>query len=96
MMNRLNNILIGLLWLLASTLGATFWFNTIYGYLYRYDVMREENEALRTQLADAQQSAREGIEASEENIRLRDEILRRGIPGDPVTRRMWGFKKYPR
>ena len=32
MMNRLNNILIGLLWLLASTLGATFWFNTIYGF----------------------------------------------------------------
>lgn len=32
MMNRINSILIGLLWLLATTLGATFWFNTIYGF----------------------------------------------------------------
>ena len=32
MMNRINNILIGLLWLLASTLGATFWFNTMFGF----------------------------------------------------------------
>ena len=32
MMNRINNILIGLLWLLAITLGATFWFNTIFGF----------------------------------------------------------------
>jgi len=32
----------------------------------------------------------------EEKIRIRDEILRQGLPGDPVTRRMWGFKKYPR
>jgi len=32
MINRINNILIGLLWLLASTLGATFWFNTMFGF----------------------------------------------------------------
>jgi len=32
----------------------------------------------------------------EEKIRLRDEILRQGLPGDPVTRRMWSFRKYPR
>ena len=32
MMNRINNLLIGLLWLLASTLGATFWFNTMFGF----------------------------------------------------------------
>ena len=32
MMNRMNNILVGLLWLLASTLGATFWFNTMFGF----------------------------------------------------------------
>ena len=32
MMNRINKILIGLLWLLASTLGITFWFNTVYGF----------------------------------------------------------------
>ena len=32
MMNRFNNILIGVLWLLASTLGVTFWFNTMFGF----------------------------------------------------------------
>ena len=32
MMNRFNNFLVGLLWLLAITLGATFWFNTMYGF----------------------------------------------------------------
>ena len=32
MMNRINNILIGLLWLLAVTLGSTFWFNTMFGF----------------------------------------------------------------
>ena len=32
MKNRINNILIGLLWLLAVALGATFWFNTKYGF----------------------------------------------------------------
>ena len=30
----------------------------------------------------------------EEKIRIRDTILKEGIPGDPVVRRMWGFKKY--
>lgn len=47
------------------------WFDSIYGYLYEYDSLLAENESLRSQLADAQQSAREGIEASEENTRLR-------------------------
>ena len=32
MRNRINNILIGLLWLLAISLGASFWFNTKYGF----------------------------------------------------------------
>ena len=32
----------------------------------------------------------------EEKIRIRDTILEQGIPGDPVVRRMWGFKKYSR
>ena len=32
----------------------------------------------------------------EEKIRIRDTILKQGIPGDPVVRRMWGFKKYSR
>lgn len=53
---------------LSSTVG---WFDTIYGYLYEYDSLMAENESLRSQLADAQQSARDGIESSEENTRLR-------------------------
>lgn len=51
---------------------AANWFDTIYGYLYDYDSLVAENESLRSQLADAQQSARDGIEASEENVRLRE------------------------
>ena len=47
------------------------WMDTLYGYLWEYDSLVAENESLRSQLADAQQSAREGIEASEENVRLR-------------------------
>ena len=53
---------------LSSTVN---WFDTIYGYLYKYDALQAENESLRSQLADAQQSARDGIAASEENTRLR-------------------------
>ena len=50
---------------------AVNWFDTIYGYLYDYDSLLAENESLRSQLAEAQQSARDGIAASEENARLR-------------------------
>ena len=32
----------------------------------------------------------------EGKIRIRDEILRRGLPGDRITNRMWGLKQYPR
>ena len=53
---------------LSSTVN---WFDTLYGYLFEYDSLRAENESLRSQLADAQESAREGIQASEENTRLR-------------------------
>ncbi len=64
-----TNVLTGPLQkVLSSTVN---WFNTIYGYLYNYDSLLAENESLRSQLADAQQSARDGIEASEENTRLR-------------------------
>ncbi len=50
---------------------AVNWFDSIYGYLYDYDSLMAENESLRAQLADAQKSARDGIEATEENNRLR-------------------------
>ena len=45
-------------------------FETIYNRLYDYDNLRAENESLRAQLAEAQQSARDGVEAAEENARL--------------------------
>ena len=32
----------------------------------------------------------------ERKIVIRDRILQTGLPGDPVVRRMWGFKKYPK
>lgn len=50
---------------------AVNWVNSVYGYFYDYDSLMAENESLRAQLADAQKSARDGIAASEENVRLR-------------------------
>ncbi|MEI3102143.1 MAG: rod shape-determining protein MreC [Oscillospiraceae bacterium] len=50
---------------------AVNWVDCIYGYIFEYDSLRAENESLRAQLAEAQESARDGIEASEENTRLR-------------------------
>ena len=66
---------------LSSTVN---WFNSIYGYLYDYDALMAENESLRMQLAEAQQSAREGIEASEENVRLREALELRQAHRDYV------------
>ena len=63
---------------------AANWFNTLYGYLYNYDSLVAENESLRSQLADAQQSARDGIEASEENVRLRELLNLRDKHSDYV------------
>ncbi len=63
---------------------AANWFDTIYGYLYEYDSLMAENESLRSQLADAQQSARDGIEASEENVRLRELLNLRDKHSDYV------------
>lgn len=63
---------------------AVNWVNSIYGYLYRYDQLMAENESLRSQLADAQQSARDGIEASEENERLRELLNLREKSSDYV------------
>ena len=34
--------------------------------------------------------------SDEKKITIRDSILSRGLPGDPVVRRMWGFKQYSR
>lgn len=48
------------------------WLEGVYGYLYEYDQLVAENEALRKQLAQAQEEARLGAEAREENERLRE------------------------
>ena len=57
---------------LQKVLGSVVnWMDTMYGFIFEYDSLVAENESLRTQLADAQESARDGIEASEENVRLR-------------------------
>jgi rod shape-determining protein MreC len=47
------------------------WLESIYGYIYKYDQLVEENETLRAQLAEAQEKARLGQEATDENERLR-------------------------
>ena len=46
------------------------WMEGIYGYLYEYDMLVEENNALRGELAEAQEMAREYEELKAENERL--------------------------
>lgn len=44
----------------------------LYGYIYEYDSLVEENEQLRAQLAAMEQEVRENDQAAEENARLRE------------------------
>lgn len=48
------------------------WFEGLYGYLYEYDILVEENNALRAQVAELQEQAREYSAALEENDALRE------------------------
>lgn len=48
------------------------WLEGIYGYIFQYDQLQAENERLREQLTEAQQKARDGESAIEENERLRE------------------------
>ncbi len=48
----------------------TDWMQGIYGYLYEYDMLVEDNNALRADLAEAQEMAREYEELKAENERL--------------------------
>ncbi len=50
------------------------WFESLYGYIYEYDKLVAENETLKTQLAEAQEEARQGAEAREENVKLREAL----------------------
>ena len=47
-------------------------FETIYGYMYEYEKLVAENEALKKEIADFRQDYREYTEVSEENLRLRE------------------------
>ena len=47
------------------------WLEDVYGYLYRYNQLQAENEALQAQVAELQSQLREAEEAVEENSRLR-------------------------
>ncbi|MDR0839058.1 MAG: rod shape-determining protein MreC [Oscillospiraceae bacterium] len=53
----------------AASVARTF--ETIYGYMYDYEKVVAENDALKKQIADLHQDYREFTEASEENARLR-------------------------
>lgn len=44
----------------------------LYGVLFRYDTLKEENEQLRAQIADLQKQQMEEAQATEENQRLRE------------------------
>lgn len=43
-----------------------------YGYLFSYDMLVQENENLRAQIADLEKEVRENEQAKEENIKLRE------------------------
>ena len=47
------------------------WLEDLYGYIYDYDQLVQENQSLRSQLAEAQDEARSASEFKEENLRLR-------------------------
>ena len=47
------------------------WLEGLYGYIYEYDQRQAENERLREALTEAQEEARNGKSAVEENARLR-------------------------
>lgn len=52
--------------------GVVGWLEGIYGYMYRYDELKAENEKLKTELDKAQTEIRKLKEAEAENARLRN------------------------
>lgn len=48
------------------------WLDNLYGYLFEYEQLKAENESLRIQLAEAQEEARSGRDALDENERFRN------------------------
>ena len=55
-----------------SALAVTDWLEGIYGYLYKYDQLVEENEQLQAELAETQEQLRLAAVAMEENARFRE------------------------
>lgn len=55
---------------MAASVARTF--ESIYGWMYEYEKVTEENENLKEQLADLKEDYREYTEISEENDRLRE------------------------
>ena len=43
-----------------------------YGFLFRYEMLLQENENLRAQIADLEQQVRDNQQATEENVKLRE------------------------
>ena len=48
------------------------WLESVYGYIFKYDALVAENERLQGELVKAQEEIRSGVEALEENERLRN------------------------
>lgn len=55
-----------------GTTGIKGWLESIYGYMFRYDKLVEENEQLKVQLAEAEKKLRQAEEAESENVRLHE------------------------
>jgi rod shape-determining protein MreC len=47
-------------------------FETIYGYMYKYEQLMKENDELKKQISDLRQDYREYTEVAEENVRLHE------------------------
>ena len=52
--------------------GFVGWLESVYGYMFRYDTIAQENEDLKVKLAQAEKKLREAEESENENERLRE------------------------
>ncbi len=48
------------------------YFESVYGYMFRYDQLKTENESLKSKIADLERQMRNNLSAEEENKRLRE------------------------
>ena len=52
--------------------GIVGWLESIYGYMFRYDSLAQENEELKTKVTELENELREANEAAAENVQLRE------------------------